>query len=107
MEEILRTKNKQIHQLLEDIESNEKESLVFQEQLVMLRNELKNATNQIESMTIDYLSMKDSYENQGNHVDSLQSENKKLRTLIEEHYEERVQREKHMESARLDIENQV
>ena len=51
LEETIRMKNKQIHSLLEDIEQVEKESGDYQKKVVELRDQMSEATKQINAMT--------------------------------------------------------
>ena len=97
LEDTVRVKNKQIHQLLEDIEQVEKDNESFQGKVKDLRNELAEATRQINTMTGEYISMKDTLTNTKNLLDSLQQDNTMLKTKLEDQYKERQRRDQQIE----------
>jgi chromosome segregation ATPase len=97
MEENVRMKNKQIKQLLEDIEQVENDSVVYQNKLVEVRDQLADATFQMDSMANEYLSTKESLKNHTNLIESLRDENRRLALQMEEFHEGKRMNDQRME----------
>ncbi|CAB4061296.1 unnamed protein product [Lepeophtheirus salmonis] len=98
LEESIRLKNKQIHQLLEDIELVEKDNENYQNNVVNLRDRLSEATNQINSLTGEYVSSKESVERLNTLVKDLESENSHLQTLLDDFHSDKIRRDENLES---------
>ena len=81
----------------------EQESVVYQDKVRELRDELSKATREINSMTGEYVAIRDSLEKHNTLMDSLQKENERMRNLLEEYYEEKRNREEHLEKARIEV----
>ena len=94
LEENVRMKNKQIHQLLDDIQQVEQDSLMYQNKVVELRDKLHEATKQINAMSGDYVAMKETFGHQQELMETVQGENLRLRTLMEEYLEEKKVKDK-------------
>lgn len=92
MEENIRLKNKQIHQLLEDVEQVENESSGYQGKILELKEKLEEATKQINAMAAEFLASKGRADQMGRLVQSLQEDNARLRSSVEEHLQEKKRR---------------
>ena len=90
-------KNKQIHQLLEDIEANERDTVVYQNTLVSLRDKLAESTKEVDAMAGEYAAMKESSKHYDALIEGLQAENSRLTNLLEEYQREKEQWDAKME----------
>ena len=102
-EETVRMKNKQIHQLLEDIDQVEKDGVEYQNRVVDLRDQLAEATRQINAMTGEYMSIKDSSMHQQRLTEGLQNENTRLRSIVDEHLQERKRRDVQLDQIEKEV----
>ena len=99
----MRLKNKQIHQLLEDIEHLEKDNEAYQEKVSDLRDDLSEATRQINLITGEYVSLKNSLADTKNLIDTLQQDNSNLKTKLEDQYKEKTKRDKQIEEISFQV----
>ena len=93
----MRLKNKQIHQLLEDIEHLEKENEELQDKVTNVRDDLCEATKQINLITGEYVSLKNSMTDTQTLIDTLQQDNSNLKLKLEDQYKEKAQRDTQIE----------
>ena len=103
LEDNMRLKNKQIHQLLEDIEHLEKDNEAYQEKVSSLRDELSEATRQINMITGEYVSMKNGLADTKNLIDTFQQDNSNLKTKLEDQYKEKTKRDKQIEEISFQV----
>ena len=99
----MRLKNKQIHQLLEDIEHLEKDNEAYQEKVSDLRDDLSEATRQINLITGEYVSLKNSLADTKNLIDTLQQDNSNLKAKLEDQYKEKTKRDKQIEEISFQV----
>ena len=64
----------------------EKEMVLYQDKVIELKDELQEATKQINMMASEYNTMKESLSQHDGLIDSLNSENARLRALLEEYH---------------------
>ena len=107
LEDNMRLKNKQIHQLLEDIEHLEKDNEAYQEKVSDLRDDLSEATRQINLITGEYVSLKNSLADTKNLIDTLQQDNSNLKTKLEDQYKEKTKRDKQIEEISFQVNPQI
>ena len=103
LEETVRMKNKQIHQLLEDIDQVEKDGVTYQNKVVDLRDQLAEATKQINAMTGEYMSIKDSSAHHQQLVDELQAENTRLRSIVDEQLQDKKRRDQQLDNIEKEV----
>ena len=103
LEDNMRLKNKQIHQLLEDIEHLEKDNEAYQEKVSDLRDDLSEATRQINLITGEYVSLKNSLADTKNLIDTLQQDNSNLKAKLEDQYKEKTKRDKQIEEISFQV----
>ena len=99
----MRLKNKQIHQLLEDIEHLEKDNEAYQEKVSSLRDDLSEATRQINVITSEYVSLKNGLADTKGLIDTLQQDNTNLKIKLEDQYKEKARRDKQIEEISLQV----
>ena len=107
LEDTMRLKNKQIHQLLEDIEQLEKDSETYREKVGGLRDDLADATRQIQLITGEYVAMKNSQADTAGLVDSLKQDNCHLKTQLEDQYRERASRDHQIQQISTQVDGKV
>ena len=98
LEDNVRLKNKHVHQLLEDIEQLEKDNEAYQVKVSSLRDELSEATRQINMITGEYVKMKNSLSDAKELEDTLNQDNAMLKVKLEDQYKEKAKRDKQLES---------
>ena len=76
---------------------------MYQNKLVEVRDQLKDATFQMDSMTNDYRSTKESLKNHTSLIESLQEENKRIALQMEEYHEEKRVNEQRMEQMGTEV----
>ena len=81
----------------------ENDGVVYQNKLVEVRDQLADATFQMDSMANEYLSTKESLKSHASLIESLQEENKRLALQMEEHHEERRNNEQRMEQMGTEV----
>ena len=107
LEDNMRLKNKQIHQLLEDIDQLEKDNGRLQDKVVSLRDELGEATGQIEMITSEYVAMKAGQADNNALVETLQQDNSGLRVQLEDQYQERARRDAQIQEISSQVDGKV
>ncbi|TRY62027.1 hypothetical protein TCAL_01502 [Tigriopus californicus] len=107
LEDEIRLKNKHIHQLIQDIEETEKEMGLYQDKVVELKDQLTNATKEINGMANAYNQTQEMAQGFNDLVESLQSENNRLRTLLEEYHGEKKQWEMKETEIKDELEKRV
>ena len=107
LEDNMRLKNKQIHQLLEDIDQLEKDNGSLQDKVVNLRDELAEATRQIQMITSEYLTMKAGQADRVALVETLQQDNSSLRVQLEDQYQERARRDAQIQEISAQVDGKV
>ncbi len=85
----------------------ENDSVVYQNKLIEVRDQLSDATFQMDSMANEHLSMKESVKNHVNLIDSLQQENRRLALQMEEYLEWRRDQQQRMETMGSEIESRM
>ena len=103
LEDNMRLKNKQIHQLLEDIEHLEKDNESYQEKISNLRDELTEATRQITLITGEFVAMKKSFADSKNLLDTLQQDNSNLKLKLEDQFRDKARRDKQIEEISVQV----
>ena len=107
LEDNVRLKNKQIHQLLEDIENLEKVHEEYQEKFTKLKDELSDATGQINMIMGQYINTKKDLEENKALIDILQKDNANLKLKNEDQLKDKVRREGEIENISLQVEKKV
>lgn len=107
LEDNMRLKNKQIHQLLEDIEHLEKDNEAYQEKIGGLRDDLAEATRQINLITGEFVLMKNSMADTKTLIDTLQGDNTKLKLKLEDHLKDKARRDKQIEEISIQVDGKV
>ena len=107
LEDNMRLKNKQIHQLLEDIDQLEKDNGNLQDKVVSLRDELAEATRQIQMITSEYVAMKAGQADRAALVETLQQDNSSLRVQLEDQYQERARRDAQIQEISSQVDGKV
>ena len=107
LEDNVRLKNKQIHQLLEDIENLEKINEEYQEKFTKLRDELSDATGQINMVMSEYMKTKKDLEENKTLIDILQKDNTNLKLKNEDQLKDKAKRESEIENISLQVEKKV
>ena len=107
LEDNMRLKNKQIHQLLEDIEHLEKDNEAYQEKISSLRDELSEATKQINIITGEFVSMKKSLTDTKTLIDTLQNDNNNLKLKLEDQLKDKAKRDRQIEEISVQVDNKV
>ena len=77
--------------------------MVYQNKLVEVRDQLADATFQMDSMANEYLSTKESLKNHTSLIESIQEENKRLALMMEEYHEEKRSNEQRMEQMGTEV----
>ena len=103
LEDNMRLKNKQIHQLLEDIEHLENDNEAYQAKISNLRDELAEATRQISMITSEYVSMKNGLDDTKNLIDTLRHDNSNIKLVLEDQYKEKSKRDNQIEEISLQV----
>ena len=103
LEDNMRLKNKQIHQLLEDIEHLENDNEAYQAKISSLRDELAEATRQISMITSEYVSMKNGLDDTKNLIDTLRHDNSNIKLVLEDQYKEKSKRDNQIEEISLQV----
>ena len=75
----------------------------FDNQVVSLRDQLSEATDQINGMTGEYLAVKDSSQQQKHLVEKVTGENLKLRSIVEEHVQEKKRRDSQLDHIEKEV----
>ena len=107
LEDNMRLKNKQIHQLLEDIDQLEKDNGNLQDKVVNLRDELAEATRQISTITSEYVAMKAGQADKAALVETLQQDNSSLRVQLEDQYQEKARRDAQIQEISAQVDGKV
>ena len=107
LEDNMRLKNKQIHQLLEDIDQLEKDNGNLQDKVVNLRDELAEATRQISTITSEYVAMKAGQADRAALVETLQQDNSSLRVQLEDQYQEKARRDAQIQEISAQVDGKV
>ena len=107
LEDNMRLKNKQIHQLLEDIDQLEKDNGNLQDNVVNLRDELAEATRQISTITSEYVAMKAGQADRAALVETLQQDNSSLRVQLEDQYQEKARRDAQIQEISAQVDGKV
>ena len=107
LEDNMRLKNKQIHQLLEDIEHLEKDNESYQERISSLRDELSEATRQITLITGEFVALKNSFTDSKNLLDTLQKDNSNLKLKLEDQFRDKARRDKQIEEISVEVDSKV
>ena len=107
LEDNMRLKNKQIHQLLEDIDQLEKDNGNLQDKVVNLRDELAEATRQIGTITSEYVAMKAGQADKAALVETLQQDNSSLRVQLEDQYQEKARRDAQIQEISAQVDGKV
>ena len=107
LEDNMRLKNKQIHQLLEDIDQLEKDNGNLQDKVVNLRDELAEATRQIGTITSEYVAMKAGQADRAALVETLQQDNSSLRVQLEDQYQEKARRDAQIQEISAQVDGKV
>ena len=107
LEDNVRLKNKQIHQLLEDIENLEKINEEYQEKFSKLRDELSDATGQINMVMGEYMKTKKDLEENKTLIDILQKDNTNLKLKNEDQLKDKARRESEIDNISLEVEKKV
>ena len=77
--------------------------MVYQNKLVEVRDQLADATFQMDSMANEYLSTKESLKNHTSLIESIQEENKRLALMMEEYHEEKRSNDQRMEQMGTEV----
>jgi chromosome segregation ATPase len=107
LEDNMRLKNKQIHQLLEDIEQLEKDNDGLQDKMGGLRDELAEATGHIQLITGEYAGMRAGQADSARLLDTLQTDNAGLQTRLEDQYRERDRRDQQIQQIGSQVDDKV
>lgn len=75
----------------------EQENLEYQKKIIELRDQLQDATREINTLVAEYVTVKEGQEGHQLLVDNLQQENNRLAALNEEYLEEKAQWDSTME----------
>ncbi|XP_031338487.1 centrosomal protein of 290 kDa isoform X2 [Photinus pyralis] len=100
-------KNKQISQLLDDIQIIEKENIVLQEMISKLKDELLDASKQLSTMTKDYSALKVEFNDKLDTNNHLRMEIEAFQTQIQDFIEEKQQRDQEIDEFTLAIDKRA
>ena len=107
LEDNIRLKNKQIHQLLEDIENLENDNEKYQDKIGNLRDELSEATGQINMIMGEYVGSKKNLADTKTLIDTLQQDNCNLKLKLEDQLKDKAKRESEIEHISLQVDKKV
>ncbi|KAK5649525.1 hypothetical protein RI129_000554 [Pyrocoelia pectoralis] len=100
-------KNKQISQLLDDIQIIEKENIDLQEMVSKLKDELSDASKQLSTMTNDFSGLKIELSDKLETNSHLRKEIEAFQTQIQEFIEEKQQRDQEIDEFTLAIDKRA
>ncbi|GLV41129.1 Centrosomal protein 290kDa [Carabus blaptoides fortunei] len=107
LSEHLREKNKQISQLLSDIECVEKENISLKENVIHLRDKLNEATEHIKQMTSEISGQKRVLHENRDKLDKLHEENTALRNQIEDLVNQKNERDVQLDHFSMTLDAKV
>ncbi|XP_069705746.1 centrosomal protein of 290 kDa isoform X2 [Periplaneta americana] len=104
MADMIRQKNKHISQLLNDVETIEKENVMLREKLSTLRDELSEATKHMTEMTGELTGLKHTCQEQEEKMHLVEEQNVALRSQVQELVAQKLRRDSQLDdfSAALD-----
>ncbi|KAF5299147.1 hypothetical protein FQA39_LY02320 [Lamprigera yunnana] len=103
----IQQKNKQIAQLLGDIQAVEQECLTLQDKLSKVTDELSDASNQLSIMINDYTALKIQLKEKNETIMQLEDDIEVYRSQVQDYIEEKQQRDNQIDEFTITIDKRV